>query len=236
MVVTMGGARNSEQVLLNIDHVQQRHTWDCGLACIMMVLSPQSRTRFSARLYQICQEEGFDKSTWSIDLAYLLQRFGIKHRYMTVTLGVDPGFSTESFYDHVLSKDAQRVLDRFREAGNQGVVVEQGAVTLNNVISHLREEGPVILLTNAHLLICIRCARAMPHLRSCLPCSPPYQGHYILLIGFDLKKNHMYYRNPSFKNRICSISFSKLDEARQSYGTDEDVIFIYSNSKRQNSS
>ncbi|XP_069955664.1 protein GUCD1 isoform X3 [Cherax quadricarinatus] len=159
MVVTMGGARNSEQVLLNIDHVQQRHTWDCGLACIMMVLSPQSRTRFSARLYQICQEEGFDKSTWSIDLAYLLQRFGIKHRYMTVTLGVDPGFSTESFYDHVLSKDAQRVLDRFREAGNHGVVVEQGAVTLNNVISHLREEGPVILLTNAHLLICISTSR-----------------------------------------------------------------------------
>ncbi|XP_045613541.2 protein GUCD1 [Procambarus clarkii] len=231
----MGGARNTDQVLLNIDHVQQKHTWDCGLACIMMILTPQNRNRFSARLYQICQEEGFEKSTWSIDLAYLLQRFGVKHRYMTVTLGVDPGFSTESFYDKVLSKDAQRVLDRFREASNQGVVVDQGAATLHSILSHLREEGPVILLTNAHLLTCIRCTKAMPHLRSCLPCSPPYQGHYILLIGFDMKKNHVYYRNPSFKNRICSITFSKLDEARQSYGTDEDVIFIYTNSKHQSS-
>ncbi|KAG7171902.1 GUCD1-like [Homarus americanus] len=154
---------------------------------------------------------------------------------MTVTLGVDPGFSAESFYDHVLSKDAQRVLVRFQEASSQGVVVEQGAATLMDIVSHLREEGPVILLTNAHLLICTRCARAMPHLRSCLPCSPPYQGHYILLIGFDMRKTHFYYRNPSFKNRICCISFSKLDEARQSYGTDEDVIFIYNTSKHQSS-
>lgn len=60
-------------------------------------------------MWQLLVTSNFDLrllicSTWSIDLAYLLQRFGIKHRYMTVTLGVDPGFSSESFYDHVLHK------------------------------------------------------------------------------------------------------------------------------------
>ncbi|XP_047500233.1 protein GUCD1-like [Penaeus chinensis] len=234
--VKMGGSRSLDQVLLNIDHIQQRHTWDCGLACIMMVLPPLQRSKLSSSLYQICEEEGFDKSTWSIDLAYLLQRFQIRHRYKTVTLGVDPGFCTESFYDHVLHKDAQRVLDRFRDASRNGVVVEQGSSTMSDILVHLQQDGPVIVLTNAHLLICNRCERAMPQLRSCLPCSPPYQGHYILLIGYDLRKNHLYYRNPSFKNRICSISFSKLDEARQSYGTDEDVIFIYTSPKPQGSS
>ncbi|XP_050735126.1 protein GUCD1-like isoform X2 [Eriocheir sinensis] len=235
-MVRMGGTQpTEEQVMLVVEHVQQRHTWDCGLACVTMVLPPSTRSRFSSQLYKICQEEGFDKSTWSIDLAYLLQRFGIKHRYMTITLGVDPGFSSESFYDHVLHKDAQRVLERFRAAKDHGVVVEQGVTTINDILAHLHQEGPVILLTNAHLLVCLRCARAMPHLRSCLPCSPPYQGHYILLVGFDMKKGHIYYRNPSFGNRICSISFVKLDKARQSYGTDEDIIFIYKNDSREES-
>lgn len=132
------------------------------------------------------------------------------------------------FYLH---QDAQRVLDRFRQAASHGVVVEQGSTTLNDILTHLSKEGPVILLTNSHLLACTRCAKAMPHLRSCLPCLPPYQGHYILLIGYDRRKNHVYYRNPSFKNRVCSIAFGKLDEARQSYGTDEDVIFVYNNPK-----
>ncbi|XP_064110013.1 protein GUCD1-like isoform X1 [Macrobrachium nipponense] len=235
-VSNMGGSEGGgveEHFLLSIDHVQQRHNWDCGLACVMMILPPQARDLFSAKLYQICEEEGFDRSTWSIDLAYLLQRFGIKHRYVTVTIGVDPGFSSESFYNHVLCKDAQRVLDRFREASSQGVVVEQGCVTLSNILTHLYHSGPVILLTNAHLLICERCAKVMPQLRSCLPCSPPYQGHYILLIGYSMKKSLVYYRNPSFKNHICSIAFSRLDKARKSYGTDEDVLFIYNHTKPQ---
>lgn len=132
-------------------------------------------------------------------------------------------------------QDVQRVLERFKHASSHGVVVEQGATTLTDILNHLSLEGPVILLTNAHFLMCIRCARVMPLFRSCLPCSPPYQGHFILLIGFDFKKNHVYYRDPSLRNRICSISFSKLDEARQSYGTDEDVIFIYNNFKHQSS-
>ncbi|KAK7063056.1 guanylyl cyclase domain-containing protein 1 [Halocaridina rubra] len=233
----MGGSRGGmdEQnlVLLNIDHVQQKHTWDCGLACIMMVLQPHERELLSLKLFQICEEEGVDKSTWTIDLAYLLHRFGIKHRYVTVTLGVDPGFSSERFYSTVLNKDHQRVLERFQKASKQGVVVEQGGVALSEILSHLCHQMPIILLTNAHLLVCEKCARTMPHLRSCLPCSPPYQGHYILLIGCDMKKNLIYYRNPSFSSRVCYITFSRLDEARQSYGTDEDVIFVYSQFETQ---
>lgn len=225
----MGGTKPKEdRVMLAVEHVQQRHTWDCGLACVNMVLPPVARIKFSSQLYEICQEEGFGKSTWSIDLAYLLQRFGIKHRYMTITLGVDPGFSSETFYDHVLHKDAQRVTERFHAAKDHGVVVEQGTASINDILSHLYQEGPVILLTNAHLLVCVKCVRgAMPQLRSCFPCTPPYQGHYVLLIGFDMKNSHIYYRNPSFGNRICTISFAKLDKARRSYGTDEDIIFIY---------
>lgn len=43
-------------------------------------------------------------STWTIDLAYLLCRFGIKHLYKTITIGVHPDLSSESFYRNVLNK------------------------------------------------------------------------------------------------------------------------------------
>lgn len=61
-MVRMGGTQpTEEQVMLVVEHVQQRHTWDCGLACVTMVLPPSARSRFSSQLYEICQEEGFDK-------------------------------------------------------------------------------------------------------------------------------------------------------------------------------
>lgn len=120
------------------------------------------------------------------------------------------------------------MLDRFQEAEQRGVVVAQGVASISDLQTHLRLHGPIILLTNAHLLVCLKCTCSVPHLRSCLPCTPPYQGHFILLIGYDAGKGHMYYRNPSFRSHICSITFAKLDMARRSYGTDEDIIFIYS--------
>lgn len=60
-MVRMGGTKTTESVMLEVEHVQQQHTWDCGLACIMMVLQPRVRTQFSDALYQICEEEGIDK-------------------------------------------------------------------------------------------------------------------------------------------------------------------------------
>ncbi|XP_076041266.1 protein GUCD1 [Oratosquilla oratoria] len=217
-----------DRLLLNLPHVQQRHSWDCGLACILMTLPPHARHRFESNFYEICEEEGFGESTWSIDIAYLLHKLGMRHRYVTVTLGIDPGFSSESFYDHVLGKDAHRVTERFKQASKHGIVVEQGSISISQIVAHVRSQGPVIVLTNAHLLVCDRCAKAMPQLRSCLPCAPPYQGHYIVVIGYDMNKGTLYYRNPSYKDRICSISLCAFDNARLSYGTDEDIIFLYS--------
>ncbi|KAG0711954.1 hypothetical protein GWK47_019425 [Chionoecetes opilio] len=61
-MVRMGGTKVKEdQVMLAVEHVQQRHTWDCGLACVNMVLPPSARRKFSSQLYEICEEEGFGK-------------------------------------------------------------------------------------------------------------------------------------------------------------------------------
>ena len=54
-----------------------------------------------------------------------------------------------------------------------------------------------------------------------------YAGHYIAVVGYDLVKETITYRNPSLSDRECAMSFKDFDEARTAYGTDEDVIFIF---------
>ncbi|CAL4125013.1 unnamed protein product, partial [Meganyctiphanes norvegica] len=227
--------RPLQQVGENECRSQERYTWDCGLACIMMILPETERECFSENFYKICEEEGFEKRTWAIDQTYKIQKQHIRHQcetYRTCQLGPGHLHCIAGFFvDLLQDQDEQRVLNRFHESASRGVMVAQGAVSLDDILNHMRDEGPIIILTNAHLLICDRCAKAMPQLRSCLPCSPPYQGHYIVLVGFDRRKNTIYYRNPSFRDRVCNMSFSALEEARQSYGTDEDIILVHCNTK-----
>ncbi len=43
-------------------------------------------------------------STWTIDLCYILNHFSMKIKYYTKTLGVNPSFSKEKFYDSYILK------------------------------------------------------------------------------------------------------------------------------------
>lgn len=51
-------------------------------------------------------------SVWTVDLAYLLQKFSVTFSYFTVTLGANPKFSVETFYKVIPSHwDATILLD-----------------------------------------------------------------------------------------------------------------------------
>ena len=138
---------------------------------------------------------------------------------------------------------------RFETAQSNGVVIERASITCNNILDHLMN-GPVIILTNARLLNCDVCKfnKISTELRKCIPLPVPYQGHYVVLCGYDLAARKVYYRNPSFVDSefrlliliivghlfcvfvlagVCIMSVDTLEEARKSYGTDEDVIFVY---------
>ena len=66
-------------------------------------------------------------------------------------------------------------------------------------------------------------------------CVDSYQGHYVLVVGYELRGSGggnpgsavIRYRNPSYKDRVCQVDASTFDAARKSFGTDEDLIFIY---------
>ena len=187
------------------------------------------------------EEEGFGESTWTIDLCYVLQRFRIKFKYTTVTLGVDPGYCKEAFYNKVIAKDYDRVNTRFQEAEARGVEIVETSITLQEILSHLQTGGPVIILTNANLLRCSRCSNYTSCYPSCFSnvsyqvfeiiqlskIYHKYQGHYILIVGFDPQSREILYRNPTLKDKICYMSYGAFEDARTAYGTDEDVILIY---------
>jgi len=218
----------------HLTHYQQKHNWDCGLSCVLMVLPSADRNEILNNLNGFLQEEGFGESTWTIDLCYILHRCKVNFLYTTVTLGVDPGYVRENFYDKVLAKDSNRVNTRFSEAASHGIRIEKRGVSSEEIVDHLSYSGPVIVLTNANMLQCSRCSPSgsLSCYSSCFS-SSSYQGHYIVLVGFDNLSDQIYYRNPTVRNEVCEMTRSSLEEARTAYGTDEDVIFIFGTSSSE---
>ncbi|GLV36118.1 uncharacterized protein CBL_01881 [Carabus blaptoides fortunei] len=219
-----------ERVHYTLSHYKQRFNWDCGVSCTLMVLPPSKRNHFVNNFATVCREEGFNRSTWTIDLCYLLHRYGVRHEYFTITLGVHPGYYGHSFYDKIIKKDEDRINRRFSCARSVGLQVSCASISIQRIIEHLDTGGPIILLTNSRQLRCDTCKinKLSAELRQCLPWPPSYQGHYVVLCGYDAEFQRVFYRNPSMNDHVCSMSYSSLNEARQSYGTDEDIIFIYS--------
>jgi len=197
-----------------------------------MVLPAHRRNYVINNFDEFVKDEGFGESTWTIDLCYVLYRFNVPFKYTTVTLGVDPGYVKENFYDKVLAKDTYRVNSRFEQAESKGIIIEKRSVSVDEILDHLDSHGPVIVLTNANLLTCSRCDTGYStcYSRSCFSsCVVRYQGHYIVLVGHD--NTEVLYRNPTMKDTLCSMPFTVLEEARTAYGTDEDVVFLFSDNR-----
>lgn len=210
-------------------HFKQRYSWDCGLSCVLMILDETSRAYFLNNFKQICREENFGESTWTIDLCYLLRRFNVDHKYMTTTIGINPEYDTHSYYDRIISIDEKRVNQRFADARNYQIDVEKRTVNNKCLVDHLANHGPIIVLTNGSLLTCDLCKanKLQSEFRMCFPWRPSYNGHYILVIGYNLKIRKFFYRNPTNADKVCLISFDGMTSARLDHGTDEDLIFVY---------
>ncbi|XP_065305059.1 protein GUCD1 [Dermacentor albipictus] len=221
-------SRPPDSVDIQLPHVEQSLSWDCGVSCVAMVLSPEQRSDLLLNRDLIGREEGYHQSTWTIDLCYLLRRFGVDHVYTTVTLGVNPMFQKECYYKKSLQWDFQRVEDRFRDAASHGLTVCQRSTTVAELLEHLAGGKPVIVLVDHGQLHCDSCQknRVVAKMAGVFARYAPYQGHYIVLCGYRLRERKFLYRNPSKSERLCSVTFETLDRARKRLGTDEDVIFV----------
>ena len=216
-----------DDVRIEVPHVKQQHNWDCGLACVQMVLRYFSVPHED--LKEVCQRMNFGDSVWTIDLAYILRHYAINHLLCTITVGVDKGYSSKSFYKNSFSADELRVNKLFQECKEGGVNLEKRSVDIDEVLDHLERRQLIIALIDWSYLNCKWCARqrCFPDV-SCLGrCANVYQGHFIVVCGFNRKEKLIYYKNPSFGIELCCCSVRNFDQARKSYGTDEDFLFIY---------
>lgn len=111
-------------MLRNLIHIKQEYEWDCGLACVRMVL--QALGSLNEGNFQIaCQQLGFGTNVWTIDLASVLTYFNAKYIFYTETFGVDMSYQNNSFYEDTFKVDEQRVKRLFSCAEDLNLKVKK---------------------------------------------------------------------------------------------------------------
>ncbi|XP_013414766.1 protein GUCD1 isoform X2 [Lingula anatina] len=212
--------------VVDVPHEIQLYTWDCGLACVKMVLKHYSVNM--GNFLQVCKELQFGESVWTIDLANILALYRVEHHFYTVTLGVDKGYSGKAFYRAKFSSDETRVNNLFQDAQYKGIPVSKGTIDADAILNHLTQNKVLIVLTDWNILKCLHCDKSCtPSLHCFGSLIKTYQGHFIVVVGFNLKQKLIYYKNPAYDKEMCCCTMKNFEKARKSYGTDEDIIFVY---------
>ncbi|KAG5125340.1 hypothetical protein JHK82_032077 [Glycine max] len=211
---------------IEVPHINQIYTWDCGLACVLMVLKTIGVNNCDIQtLAELC----CTTSIWTVDLAYLLQRFAVAFSYFTVTFGANPNYSIESFYKEELPNDLVRVDLLFQKAVEAGIDIQCRSISAEE-ISILILSGKyiaIVLVDHNKLRFCFSHVLQedvpMPGLFSN---NPGYTGHYVLICGYDAGADMFEIRDPASSKKHKRISSKSLEEARNTFGTDEDLLLI----------
>ncbi|CAO3606923.1 unnamed protein product [Cunninghamella blakesleeana] len=77
-----------------IPHIMQNNQWDCGLACVAMVLNGMNINTSLEELTRSCAVS----SIWGIDLAYLLKNYVKDFTYYTSYFGSRKEYQDNQFY------------------------------------------------------------------------------------------------------------------------------------------
>ena len=106
-----------------LPHVVQKFDWDCGIACIQMILLKLGQIFDDSALYDLLPTLGIGESVWTIDLANILRHLNIDCVYYTVTCGVDPGYKDETYYKDDFDTEQTRVNQLFEKATEMGIEI-----------------------------------------------------------------------------------------------------------------
>ena len=77
-----------------IPHVLQSHNWDCGLACVEMAMRALGVAPHECSLRTL-RTRVPSTSVWTVDLVHIICSFGVKFRFLTTTIGVNPLYKNE---------------------------------------------------------------------------------------------------------------------------------------------
>ncbi|GIL62564.1 hypothetical protein Vafri_16759, partial [Volvox africanus] len=224
--VSYGATGVQSFVHSNVPHCKQYFNWDCGLACVLMILQASGLPNCDYRiLRQFCPTT----SIWTVDLAHLLRRFGLEVSFFTVTLGPNPAYANESFYMENMEDDERRVSQLFVDAAHVGIAVQQRSVSSEELQSWMLSGGCLII-------VLVDKRKLDPWLAAADMCLPAlcgmelgYTGHYVLLVGYEAVSQEYVVRDPAAERPDLRVSAAALDTARRSFGTDEDILVVSNN-------
>ncbi|NP_001236262.1 guanylyl cyclase [Glycine max] len=206
---------------IEVPHINQIYTWDCGLACVLMVLKTIGVNNCDIQtLAELC----CTTSIWTVDLAYLLQRFAVAFSYFTVTFGANPNYCIESFYKEELPNDLVRVDLLFQKAMEAGIDIQCRSISA--------EEISILILSGKYVAIALVDHNKLSHVLQDVPVpgvfsnNSGYTGHYVLICGYDAGADMFEIRDPGSSKKHKRISSKSLEEARKAFGTDEDLLLI----------
>ncbi|WOL14971.1 protein GUCD1 [Canna indica] len=207
---------------VDVPHVRQRFDWDCGLACVLMVL----RT-IGIEQYDILDLEKHCSTTsvWTVDLAHLLHKFSVKFSFLTVTLGANPDYSAESYYREQLQDDIGRVDGLFEKALEAGIRIECRSISAKD-ISLLILTGQCVAVALVNKIKLSQSWTTDADAAECYMSNSDYMGHYVVICGFNGESGEFEIRDPASPRKYEKVSIRCLDEARKSFGTDEDIILV----------
>ena len=167
----------------------------------------------------------------TVDLVHLLCDYGVKFRFLTTTIGVNPDYKNEAFYRSTLDADALRVKDLFERAAGSGIEIERRSLSDGELCDLTRppHDSLVMALVDRRHLYRPPPNSVSGFIEGCfssLGIQGGYVGHYVLLTGFDASRDGYYIKDPAKPSEELFVHSEHLHAARRAHGTDEDLIII----------
>lgn len=172
--------------------------------------------------------------------------FGVRFRYLTTTVGVDPAYKSEPFYKPTLDDDERRVNDLFARAEENSIAIERrslSAVELNALLTPPAPPasapagapvGASPAVRPAHVVVALVDRRFLYRpvgvVETCLNycfTGTGYVGHYVVLLGYDAQRDTFRLLDPARPAaEPLVVAASDVHAARRCHGTDEDLLVV----------
>jgi len=233
---------------LRLPFVQQKRSWDCGLACALMILRELSKgfeeEKNAVKKVHLRDLKAFlkgEESVWSIDIALALRAFGAKRvHFYTTEIGAKRQYKNERFYEKTFEMDAKRVkrafaIAREKESGIEVRLVEGGMKDewMEREVGE-KSEKMLILLVDKRVLESgydedgANIEREYNRYHDKIGDDDDdenagFVGHYICVVG--VKGDYFIIQDPA-RPEVLRVRKEVLHHARKSYGTDEDCIIV----------
>ncbi|KAK2145989.1 hypothetical protein LSH36_641g00004 [Paralvinella palmiformis] len=135
-----------------------------------------------------------------------MKEYDVKHKLCTITAGVDKSYSKQI-----------------------------RSVPLEEILEHLGQGHIAVVLIDWNVVyqqMCTDRIKCLPSVSCVRNCVNIYQGHFIIACGYSKKDKLIFYHNPATGTSSrdgSSMPMKIFEVARKSYGTDEDILFIFKN-------